>query len=181
MVGRLAVENTPADADVSVGAKAVFTIPEGTRINPSGQHNTPSTVLVATDSGRNNLDGAMADGQVVNLWVDQQVVLILLDVTNRRYSLLSDMAFRITLAPPAPAVFAEQAVVMKRKAATDVVGNLAADGTAVWVLPMSEGNVRSSIIRRHVSAEAERRHDDGFLGACLGYESRTTYGCHWRK
>ena len=44
---------------------------------------------------------------------------------------------------------------MKRKAATDVVGNLAVDGTAAWTLPMSEGNARSSIIRRHVSAEPE--------------------------
>ena len=34
----LTVENATADADVSVGAKAVFTIPEGTRIDPSGQH-----------------------------------------------------------------------------------------------------------------------------------------------
>ena len=31
----LTVENATADADVSVGAKAVFTIPEGTRIDPS--------------------------------------------------------------------------------------------------------------------------------------------------
>ena len=47
----LTVENDSADADVSVGAKAVFTIPEGTRIDPSGQHDTPSTVLIVTDQG----------------------------------------------------------------------------------------------------------------------------------
>ena len=149
----ITVQNATADSDVSVGAKAVFTIPEGTRINPSGQHDTPSTVLVATDTGRNNLDGRMADGQVVNLWVDQQVELFLLGISNRRYSLLSDIAFQITLAPPAPDVFAEQTVIMKRKAATDVVGNLAADGTAAWTLPMREGDARCSIIRRHISAE----------------------------
>ena len=149
----LTVENTTADADVSVGSKATFTIPEGTRIDPSGQNDTPSTVLVVTDSGRNNLNGSMANSQVVNLWVDQQVALIFLDVTNRRYSLLSDMAFRITLAPPATDVFPEEAVVMKRKAATDVVGNLGADGAAAWTLPTSEGSARSSMIRRHVSAE----------------------------
>ena len=149
----LTVENTTADADVSVGSKATFTIPEGTRINPSGQNDTPSTVLIVTDSGRNNLNGSMADNQVVNLWVDQQVALIFLDVTNRWYSLLSDMAFRITLAPPATDVFPEEAVVMKRKAATDVVGNLGADGAAAWTLPTSEGSARSSMIRRHVSAE----------------------------
>ena len=62
----LTVENATADADVSVGAKAVFTIPEGTRIDPSGQHDTPSTVLVVTEQGRNNLDrcdGRRSSGQ----------------------------------------------------------------------------------------------------------------------
>ena len=141
----LTVENATADADVSVGAKAVFTIPEGTRIDPSGQHDTPSTVLIVTDQGRNNLDGWMADGQVISLWRYQQVALILLDVTNRRYSLLSDMAFKITLAPPAALITTPAAD------ATDVVGNLGADGTATWTLPMAEGNARSSIIRRHVA------------------------------
>ena len=142
----LTVENATADADVSVGAKAVFTIPEGTRIDPSGQHRTPSTVLVVTEPGRNNLSGAMADSQVVNLWSDQRVELILLDVTKRRYSLLSDMAFKITLAPPAALITTPAAA-----DATDVVGNLGADGAATWALPMAEGNARSSIIRRHVA------------------------------
>ena len=137
----LTVENATADADVSVGAKAVFTIPEGTRIDPSGQHDTPSTVLVVTEQGRNNLDGVMADGQVVNLWTDQQAELILLDVTKRRYSLLSDMAFKITLEPPEPYV---------TLSATDVVGNLGDDGTATWALPMDEDGARSSILRRHI-------------------------------
>ena len=142
----ITVDNATADTDVSVGAKAVFTIPEGTRIDASGQHDTPSTVLVVTEQGRNNLSGAMAAGQMVNLWTDQQPELIRLDIFNRRYSLLSDMAFKITLAPPEPDVDA-----MKRKMATDVVGNLLSDdGTAAWALPMAEGNARSSIIRRHV-------------------------------
>ena len=141
----LTVENATADADVSVGAKAVFTIPEGTRIDPSGQHDTPSTVLVITEQGRNNLTGAMADGQVVNLWTDQQLELFRLDVFKRRYSLLSDMAFKITLAPPAALITTPAAD------ATDVVGNLGAGGAATWALPMAEGNARSSIIRRHVA------------------------------
>ena len=137
----LTVENATADTDVSVGAKAKFTIPEGTRIDPSGQNDTPSTVLVVTEQGRNNLDGAMAAGQVVNLWVDQWSELARLGITERRYSLLSEMAFKITLAPPAPDV---------TPSATDMVGNLADDGTVAWALPMAtEGNARSSIIRRH--------------------------------
>ena len=137
----LTVENATADADVSVGAKAVFTIPEGTRIDPSGQNDTPSTILVVTETGRNNLDGRMADGQVVNLLSDQQVELLLLGVTKRRYSLLSDMAFKITLAPPEPDI---------TLSATDVVGNLGDDGTATWALPMNEDGARSSILRRHI-------------------------------
>ena len=147
----LTVDNAAADADVSVGAKAVFTIPEGTRMDPSGQHNTPSTVLVVTDRGRNNLDGMMADDQVVNLWVDRQVELILLDISNRRYSLLSDIAFKITLAPPVMLIVTEEQSIA-RAAATDVMGNVADDGTVAWILPVNEGGVRSSIIRRHVPA-----------------------------
>ena len=142
----LTVENATADADVSVGARAKFTIPEGTRIDPSGQNDTPSTVLVVTEQGRNNLTGAMADGQVVNLWTDQQLELFRLDIFKRRYSLLSDMAFQITLAPPAALITTPAAA-----DATDVVGNLGADGAATWALPMAEGNARSSIIRRHVA------------------------------
>ena len=137
----LTVENATVDADVSVGAKAVFTIPEGTRIDPSGQNDTPSTILVVTETGRNNLDGRMADGQVVNLLSDQQVELLLLGVTKRRYSLLSDMAFKITLAPPEPDI---------TLSATDVVGNLGDDGTVTWALPMNEDGARSSILRRHI-------------------------------
>ena len=137
----LIVENATADADVSVGAKAVFTIPEETRIDPSGQNDTPSTILVVTETGRNNLDGRMADGQVVNLLSDQQVELLLLGVTKRRYSLLSDMAFKITLAPPEPDI---------TLSATDVVGNLGDDGTVTWALPMNEDGARSSILRRHI-------------------------------
>ena len=142
----LTVENATADADVSVGARAKFTIPEGTRIDPSGQNDTPSTILVVTEQGRSNLTGAMADGQVVNLWTDQQLELFRLDIFKRRYSLLSDMAFKITLAPPAALITTPAAA-----DATDVVGNLGADGAATWALPMAEGNARSSIIRRHVA------------------------------
>ena len=172
----LTVENATADADVSVGSKAVFTIPEGTRIDPSSQSDTPSTILVVTEQGRNNIDdGAKGAGQILNLWTAQQTELILLGVTKRRYSLLSDMAFKITIAPPVPIVApaaktaapttaagiaaaraaaaakkaADATAALVRKAATDVVGNLGTAGTATWALPMDEG-ARSSIIRRHV-------------------------------
>ena len=162
----LTVENATADADVSVGSKAVFTIPEGTRIDPSSQSDTPSTILVVTEQGRNNIDdGAKGAGQILNLWTAQQTELILLGVTKRRYSLLSDMAFKVTIGPPTPKAVtpaatetpaakatrlaAEALASNTRKAATDVIGNLGTAGTATWALPMDEG-ARSSIIRSHV-------------------------------
>ena len=172
----LTVENATADADVSVGSKAVFTIPEGTQIDSSGQSDTPSTILVVTEQGRNNIDdGSKGAGQILNLWTAQQTELILLGVTKRRYSLLSDIAFQITLAPPVPIVApaaktaapttaagiaaartaaaakaAADAIAARTRAdATDVAGNLGTAGTATWALPMDEG-ARSSIIRRHV-------------------------------
>ena len=162
----LTVNNATADADVSVGGSITFTIPDGTKIDPSGQNDTPSTVLVVTEAGRNNVDGS---GQVLNLWTANQTELILAGVTKRRYSLLSDMAFEITLAPPAPkktnvaglaatatpaqkaaAQAADAKVALALKAATDTVGNLGADGAAAWALPMNEDGARSSLIRRHV-------------------------------
>ena len=187
----LTVENATTDADVSVGAKAVFTIPDGTMIDPSGQDDTPSTLLVVTEQGRNNIDdGAKGAGQILNLWTDQQTELILLGVTKRKYSLLSDMAFQITLAPgvpivvpptttpPAPKTAAEIAAkrtadaakkaadakaALARKKATDMVGNLGADDAATWALPMSEG-ARSSIIRRHVQVSiGAAEPEDGML------------------
>ena len=158
----LTVNNAATDADVSVGASIKFTIPEGTKIDPSGQNDTPSTILVVTEAGRNNIDGT---GQVLNLWTASQTELILAGVTQRRYSLLSDMAFEIVLAPPAAtatklaatATAAEKAAAKAadaltakaHAAATDTVGNLGADGAAAWALPMSEDG-RSSIIRGHV-------------------------------
>ena len=168
----LTVENATADANVFVKAKAKLRIPEGTKIDPSGQHATPSTLLVVTKQGRTNLDGRMAESQVVNL-----------NITRPHYALLSDMAFKITLSPPVRPIVTEQAAA--RAAATDVVGNLFSDdGTATWALPMNAEGGRSSIIRRHVPvsmgpAEPKDGDTDGVMGACLGCEPRRT-DASWR-
>ena len=169
----ITVDNAAADADVSVGASIELTIPDGTAIDMSGQQKSPSTILVVTEKGRNNIDDS---GQVLNLAKDNEVDLLNAGVTTmRKYTLLSDMAFLITLAPPEPGVdetaaekktrlaaekaetadektkrtAAEKKAKNARKKATDMVGNLGADGAATWALPMSEDG-RSSIIRRHV-------------------------------
>ena len=172
----LTVDNAAADADVSIGATATFTISDGTTIDMSGQQDSASTILVVTEQGRNNVEDS---GQVLNLLKDNEVDLILAGVVTRKYTLLSGMAFMVTLTPPEPEATKppadetagakatrqadEKKAAAKRKAATDMVGNLGADGAAAWALPMSEDG-RSSIIRRHVQvAIGAAAPDDGTL------------------
>ena len=189
----ITVDNAAADADVSIGASAKFTISKGTTISMSGQDDTPSTILVVTEKGRNSFSGPKAASQVIVL--DEpgsmtEIDLILAGVTKGKYTLLSGMAFLITLAPPEPRVdetaaektarltaekaetvaakttrqAAEARAAAERKRATDTVGNLGADGAAAWVLPMSEEGGRSSIIRRHVQvARGPSAPEDGTM------------------
>ena len=184
----LTVANAAADADVSVGASATFTIADGTTIDPSGQQDTPSTILLVTEAGRNNVDQS---GQVINLMKDNEVDLINAGVTKRKYTLLSDMAFSITLAPPEPAATkapagetaaakairsaAETKAKAERKAASDTVGNLGADGAAAWALPMSEDG-RSSLIRRHVQVNiGPAEPEDGTMAENWALASDTSF------
>ena len=189
----ITVDNAAADADVSIGASAMFTISKGTTVSMSGQDDTPSTILVVTEKGRNSFSGPKAASQVIVL--DEpgsmtEIDLILAGVTKGKYTLLSGMAFLITLAPPEPRVdetaaaktarlaaekaetvaakttrqAAEARAAAERKRATDTVGNLGADGAAAWVLPMSEEGGRSSIIRRHVQvARGPSAPEDGTM------------------
>ena len=184
----LTVNNAAADADVSVGASIKFTIPEGTKIDPSGQNDTPSTLLVVTEAGRNNMP---AGAPMLNIWESSQTELILAGVTKRRYSLLSDMAFEIVLAPPAPTAIkvaatatnaekaaakaADATAMLAHKAATDMAGNLGADGAAAWALPMSEDG-RSSIIRGHVPVSVgPAEPEDGTMMASWALASDTAF------
>ena len=184
----LTVDNAAADADVSIGATATFTIADGTTIDMSGQQKSPSTILVVTEAGRNNVEDS---GQVLDLMKSNEVDLILAGVVTRKYTLLSGMAFMVTLAPPEPEKSkpptdetagakatrqaAEKKAAAKRKAATDMVGNLGADGAAAWALPMSEDG-RSSIIRRHVQvAIGAAAPDDGTLMDSWVLASETSF------
>ena len=168
----ITVNNAAADADVSIGASATFTIPDETMIYMSGQDDTPSTVLVVTEKGRTSMTGLKASGQLIILdeaGSSTEVDLINAGVLTGKYTLLSDMAFEIILAPPIPektnvaalaatatatekanAKAADAKAAKERANATDTVGNLGADNTAAWALPMNEEGGRSSIIRRHV-------------------------------
>ena len=184
----ITVDNAAADADVSIGASATFTIADGTTIDMSGQQKSPSTILVVTEAGRNNVDGS---GQVLDLMKSNEVDLILAGVVTRKYTLLSGMAFMVTLAPPEPEATkppadetagakatrqaADKKAAAKRKAATDMVGNLGADGAAAWALPMSEDG-RSSIIRRHVQvAIGAAAPDDGTMMDSWVLASETSF------
>ena len=184
----ITVDNAAADADVSIGATATFTISDGTTIDMSGQQKTPSTILVVTEAGRNNVEDS---GQVLDLMKSNEVDLILAGVVTRKYTLLSGMAFMVTLAPPEPEATkppadetagakatrqaADKKAAAKRKAATDMVGNLGADGAAAWALPMSEDG-RSSIIRRHVQvAIGAAAPDDGTLMDSWVLASETSF------
>ena len=186
----LTVNNAVADADVSVGPTIMFKIPDGTKIMPSAQNESPSTLLVVTEIGRNNIPAA--SGQVLNLWQAGQTELILAGVTKRRYSLLSDMAFEIVLAPPAPtatklaatataaqkaaAKAADATAMLAHTAATDMAGNLGADGAATWALPMSDEGGRSSIIRRHVPVSiGPAEPEDGSMMESWALASDTSF------
>ena len=83
----LTVYNAAADADVSIGASATFTIADGTTIDPSGQIDTPSTVLIVTEEGRYDLGKGAS--QVIDLRKDNEVDLINAGVVKRKYTLLS--------------------------------------------------------------------------------------------
>ena len=188
----LTVNNASADTDVSVGSAITFTIPAGTKIGMFGQNSEPSTVLVVTEAGRTNLAGPAAKGQVLNLWESNQDELILGGVSTRRYSLLSEEAFLITLAPPAPtktvvaatATVSEKAAakaadarsMLTHKAASDSVGNLGADGAAAWALPMNMEGGRSSIIRRHIEiTRGPAEPEDGAMMASWVLASETSF------
>ena len=195
----LTVDNATADADVSVGASITFTIPAGTKIGMFGQQAEPSTLLVVTEAGRTSLAGTLAKGQVLNLWESNQDELILGGVTRRRYSLISEDAFLITLAPPAPvktvvaptatptekaaARAADARATVRHRAASDVVGNLGADGAAAWALPINAEGGRSSIIRRHIPitrGPAAPEEGDDMEGWALASETSFAQPTHVR-
>ena len=195
----LTVDNATADTDVSVGASITFTIPAGTKIGMFGQQAEPSTLLVVTEAGRTSLAGTLAKGQVLNLWESNQDELILGGVTRRRYSLISEDAFLITLAPPAPvktvvaptatptekaaARAADARATVRHRAASDVIGNLGADGAAAWALPMNAEGGRSSIIRRHIPitrGPAAPQEGDDMEGWALASETSFAQPTHVR-
>ena len=70
---------------------------------------------------------------------------------------------------------AEKKAAAMRKAASDTVGNLGADGAAAWALPMSEDG-RSSLIRRHIQvAVGPAEPKDGMMAGNWVLASDTAF------
>lgn len=121
---RLRIENSPGDKTV---LSADITLTLGEVLVDAGK-----AVLLVTEPGRHSGIGER-DG---DLRRDRVIVLKpLLDAPAPRYKLLSDVAFKLRLFPPAARV------------ATDTVGNLGA--TPAWALPTIEGESRSSLLRNY--------------------------------
>ena len=125
------IDNDSTDADViapSIGIKL-----DGVTLD-AGQ----TALVVSKTSNRNaGLDDVSASGRIV----DAQAQV---NPPTATYSILSEMAFRISLESPLPLTggIADRG---------DVVGNLGGG----WELPTSEGDDRSSIIRREMGDAGE--------------------------
>ena len=170
----LTIENALTDTDIA--ATITLTIPEGTTLHRHGQHEAPATLLVVTEHGRNNIDsGSKGRGQILNLWAENRSELMGAGVTKPkpavRYPLLSDEAFRITIKPP------PTQVAPTHTPAGDTVGNLGGNGAPAWALPIGDGDVRSSMIRRHIPVfGGPAAPQDGTLKASWVLASDTDFG-----
>ena len=123
-------------------------------------------VLVITKTGRNSgtgmgpdAKGTLREDRIVD--VQSQV-----SATNARYSLISEMAFKITLLPPQKGGIVDRG---------DVVGNLGMG----WELPMSEGGSRSSLIRREMKKAAAAAAATGVAATALSNEIMGTDAAGW--
>ena len=152
----LSVDNDPMDADV-VAPSVNIELGDVTI-------GKDQVALVVTKAGRNSGVGTgkgdLRAERIVN--VQSQVS------KDSRYSLISEMAFRISLIPPLPSGVVDRG---------DVVGNLGMG----WELPMSEDG-RSSLIRREMGTTAEIMGTDaaGWVSAdatsLVGAYTGTYYG-----
>ena len=128
----LEIENDSADTDV-VGAGDTIVIDLG-----DVEIGADQVALVVSKSGRNSGvgdgDGDLREDRIIDV---QSAV----SPTNARYRLISEMGFKISLIPPGAGAVRKPG---------DVAGNLD-DG---WELPASEGDDRSSLIRREMDNAA---------------------------
>ena len=106
-------------------------------------HPNQTVLIVSNTTGRTSRSSQggidFPASRVINLWGQKDKLEVATGKTRLTYRLLSETAFRLTLMD-------------KGGVPVDVAGNLGADGTAMWELPMldpEESEGRSSIIRRY--------------------------------
>ena len=131
---KLKIENAD-DVDVRTPALTIANL--GGTIIPPNQ----TVLIVAYTTGRVSRGSQGRDDfpskRVINLSGKAELEIVE-DATKRNYRLLSETAFQLTL------------IEKDGTAGVDTAGNLGADGTAMWALPMAEDEAgRSSIIRRY--------------------------------
>ena len=147
------IDNDAADADV---------VAETARLNIGDVTvGKDQVVLVVTKTSTRNSGVGMGKGDLR----EDRIVDVQMQVspTDGRYSLISEMAFKIALIPPQTGGAVERG---------DVVGNLGMG----WEIPMSEGN-RSSIIRNDKDTDAGTDAADWVLASSTDLDGayRTTY------
>ena len=146
------IDNDPTDTDV-IGASINVEIGDVTV-------GKDQVVLVVSKSSTRNSGVGMGEGDIR----EDRIVDIQDQVSeDERYSLISEMAFTISLIPPQTSGVVERG---------DVVGNLGMG----WELPMSEGS-RSSIIRSDNDTDAGTDAADWVLASStmLNGQYRTTF------
>ncbi len=120
----LKIEQSPVDEAVTSRRNVTLKFIGDKIISPN------QTLLIATTRGR-SATRHFPETRVINLWNDYREKL---DVTTRQFTLLSQTAFKLTLAS-------------KDKKVVDTVGNY--DGkAAAWTLPI-DADARRSLIRRY--------------------------------
>ena len=164
----IGIDNDPMDADViapsvnlklgdvTIGKDQVALV-----VSKAGRNSGVDTAGAARTKGDANAGDLDAD-RIINVQQDVS--------TQAQYSLISEMAFRISLIPPLPSGAVDRG---------DVVGNLGMG----WELPMAaEGSDRSSLIRREMGETAEISGTDaaGWVSAddtsLVGAYTETYYG-----
>ena len=132
---KLKIENDGDDSKVGIRTPAVTITLGGTIIPPN------QTVIIVSTTSAQTTNGIDEDHRVIDLWGTKSIKEDL-EAATRRYQLLSTTAFKLTL---------WQKDAKTSDDPVDVAGNLGADGTAMWALPMmaEDADGRSSIIRRY--------------------------------
>ena len=126
---KLKIENDRKDANVDI--RRLPTIEFGPVIIPPNR-----TVIITSTNTGNATEKIDRDQAIIDLWRTERNYL---EVDNRRYQLLSTVAFKLTL-------------IEKGGGVVEAVGNLGAD--PAWELPMDEGAAgRVSVIRRYDDGE----------------------------